>query len=500
MMSRWGFLLAALLGALAYPPVSLWPLAYVALVPFLLAATDTTRKRVFRSAWYGGVLFYSGVLYWVGLNSGAPWLLSALAGLALICIWATIWAIVAWAVHKAAIALSKAEAALLFVVTYQALEVFWGTGETSFPWTSWALPLSAFLPAIQIAEWIDTQGLSFLVLSINALLFLFWQSRKRAYLITGLALVILPSVWGAWRSPQVETSPRLVQAACVQANTPAETKWQTSSSDILAGHILLTDSLAGKGVEFICWPETAVPMPIRFRKWAADSLREVARRNDAIILTGATDYEILNGEQVPYNAAFAIRPDSFEFQKSTKIHLVPFGERIPGQRWFPLLGNLHLGQAEFSPGDSVVVFSGGTVPPFTCLICFEVVYSDIAADAVEKGAQFFGHITNDGWYGHSSGPYQHLALTRLRAVATRRSIVRAANTGISALILPNGRYIETLGYDVAGTIHGGIPARNDVTIAVKLAKVWTMFYYGLLAIVLAAQWMRVQRYGSPEAA
>lgn len=498
-LSRWGFLLAALLGALAFPPVSLWPLAYVALVPFIVSATDTSREKIFGSAWRAGILFFSGILYWVGLNSGAPWWISVIAGFALICILATIWGMVAWVVNRTAKALSKTEAALLFVVSYQALEIFWGTGEMSFPWATWALPLSASIPAMQIAEWIDVQGLAFLVLTINALFFLFWHARKRIYAVTALLLIVVPFGWGYLRSDELESSSRMIRAASIQANTPAETKWQMSSADILADHVELTDGVASKGVEFICWPETAVPMPIRFRGWAADTLRNLSKRSHAVLLTGGTDYDVApDGEQIPYNAAFAIRPDSLALQRSSKIHLVPFGERIPGQKWFPFLGNLHLGQAEFKPGDSVVVFSGGSVPPFTCLICFEVVYSDIAAEAVIKGAQFFGHVTNDGWYGHSSGPYQHLALSRLRAVATHRSIVRAANTGISALILPNGRYVETLGYDVAGSIWGDVPARQDITIAVRLAKLWPMLYYGLFAVVLSALWMRTQRYGSPE--
>lgn len=499
MLSRRGFLISAILGALAFPPVSLWPLAYFALVPFLAAATDTSRTKIFGAAWRGGVVFYAGVLYWVGLNSGAPWWVSAIAGGALVCILATIWGMVAWAVNRVAKSLSKIEAAALFVVTYQALEVFWGTGELSFPWATWALPLSAFIPAIQIAEWIDVQGLAFFVLSINALLFLYWLLRKRVLLGIALFMIAAPIIWGFVRLQDLESSEQMIRVASVQANIPAETKWQMSSAEILADHVEITDGISGKGVEFICWPETAVPMPIRFRGWAADSIRNLVRRSQAVLLTGATDYDVSpDGEQIPYNAAFAIRPDSLALQRSSKIHLVPFGERIPGQKWFPLLGNLHLGQAEFKPGDSVVVFSGGRIPPFTCLICFEVVYSDIAADAVRKGAQFFGHVTNDGWYGHSSGPYQHLALARLRAVATHRSIVRAANTGISALILPNGRYVEKLGYDTAGAVYGSIPARQDITVAVRLARLWPILYYGLFAIVLSVVWMRTQRYGSPE--
>ncbi|NUO18615.1 apolipoprotein N-acyltransferase [bacterium] len=499
MLSRRGFLIAAILGALAFPPVSLWPLAYVALVPFLIAAADMSSARKFGSAWRGGVVFYGGVLYWVGLNSGAPWWVSAIAGVALICVLATIWGLAAIAVKWAADRLSVAAAALFFVVAYQGLETFWGTGELSFPWATWALPLSAFLPAVQIAEWVDVQGLAFQVLCVNALFFLAWHHRRLLFVWLALTAILVPISIGYFRLNYVASGEPIIKAASVQANTPAESKWQMSSADILSDHVEITDGLGGRGVDFVCWPETAVPMPIRFRGWAADTIRNVVKRNNVVLLTGATDYDVSpDGQQIPYNAAFAIRPDSLALQRSSKIHLVPFGERIPGQNWFPILGNLHLGQAEFKPGDSVVVFSGGKVPPFACLICFEVVYPEIAAEAVLKGAQFFGHVTNDGWYGHSSGPYQHLSLARLRAVATHRSIVRAANTGISAIILPNGRIVESLGFDTAGAIFGEIPARQDITIAVRFAKLWPLLYYGLFAVVFAGLWMRAQRYGTTE--
>ncbi|MBK6910539.1 MAG: apolipoprotein N-acyltransferase [bacterium] len=499
-MRRWGFLLAAVIGALAFPPVSLWPLAYVALIPFLWAATDPARDRVFGPAWRAGLLFYGGVLYWVGLNSGAPWWASAIAGLALIAVLATTWGMTAWVVQRTARAINFRAAALIFVAAYQAIDIFWGTGEMSFPWATWALPLTASVPALQLAEVVDAQGLSFLVLIVNALLFLAWQTRRRPYALIGAALIVLPLLWGAWRSTQFDGGARTLEVAAVQANIPAELKWDMSSAEILDRHVALSDSIARiSTLDFLCWPETAVPMPIRFRQWAADSLRMLSERTNSVILTGGTDYDVLaDGEQVPYNAAFVVRPDTHGFQRSSKIHLVPFGERIPGQNWFPFLGNLHLGQAEFKPGDSVVVFSGGVIPPFTCLICFEVVYPDIAADAVLNGAQFFGHVTNDGWYGHSSGPYQHLALARLRAVAMRRAVVRSANTGISAIILPSGRYADRLGYDRTGVVSGAIPMRTDITVAARLATFWPTFYYGILALVIAALWMHVQRYGAPE--
>jgi len=497
MKRQWGFWLSAILGILAFPPLSLWPLAFIALVPFLWSATDPESPRVYRQAWRAGYLFFAGVLYWVGLNSGAPWWMSAIAAALMIAILATIWGMTAWAVKRASTALSLFESVLLFVVLYKALELFWGTGEMGFPWAEWGLALSSSIPAIQIAEWIDTPGLSFWVLTVNALLFLAWQRRCIGLGALALLLVIGPLLWGSHRAAQVDQSSAHFRAAAVQANTPAETKWQMSAADILSDHVKLTDELAADSIDFICWPETAVPSAIRYRHWAAESLYAVSNRTNAVILTGATDYIVSSDEgEIPLNAAFVIRPNSRALESSSKVRLVPFGERIPGQKWLPFLKNLHLGQAEFRPADSVTVFPAGTVPPFACLICFEVVFPEVAADAVQKGAQFFGHITNDGWYGNSSGPYQHLALTRLRAVVNRRSIVRSANTGVSALIFPSGRYVETLAFDRAGHISGDLPLRTDVTPAVRMSHSWPVIYYGLLLIVAAILWMRTQRYGA----
>jgi apolipoprotein N-acyltransferase len=185
-----------------------------------------------------------------------------------------------------------------------------------------------------------------------------------------------------------------------------------------------------------------------------------------------------------------IRPGSRALESSAKVHLVPFGERIPWQNVFPFLGKIRLGQAEFKPGDKPIVFTGKGVPPFGCLICFEVLFPEIGAHLVDQGARIFAHITNDGWYGDSPEPYQHLKFAQLRAVAARRSIVRAANTGISALILPSGKFVNTIGYDKAGFILGELPLRSDVTLSVRLVSFWYPFYIALLIGTWGAIWYR----------
>jgi apolipoprotein N-acyltransferase len=500
-LRRAGFFVAALLGILSFPPLGLWPLAYVAMVPFLAAAVDLSPRRAFRRAYLAGFVFFSAILYWIGLNSGAPVALSAASAVAVVAVLSTVWAITAWAVAKTAARVSIRCALIVFVSLYMFFEVFWGTGEIAFPWAVWGLTQTRCLPALQAADLGDIYGLSLWVLSLNALAFLLWHDRDhRRRLGWIFALVFLvPIVYGIVRLATFVPG-ESVSVAAVQANTPAEEKWQMAAEDIARSYIETTKPLTGTGTRLVVWPETATPTPLRFRPWLRDALDSLCNSTGMTLLTGATDYSFDSSRGwLPYNAAFLVRPGTPELLSSAKIHLVPFGERIPGQKWFPFLNKLHLGQAEWVPGKEVVVFPAQNgVPPLGCLICFEVVFPDLAADMVMRGARLLTTITNDGWYGNSSGPYQHLDLARLRAVAVRRSMVRSANTGISALIDPTGRVTERLGYNRVGSIHGTLPAYSGITLAARLAHWWLRIYTALLIAMLFVLWIKSGREHSAQ--
>ncbi|HEY3294850.1 MAG TPA: apolipoprotein N-acyltransferase [bacterium] len=490
-----GFLLSAVLGILSFPPVGIWPLSYVALIPFLASCVALPPKRARRWAYLGGFVFFAGLLYWLGLNSGAPPMLSAASVVVVVLILSTVWSITAGAVSLAARRFGLVTAMILFVVLYLFFEVFWGTGELGFPWALWGLTQIGFLPAAQLADLGDVYGLSLWVVSLNALLFLLWKipaRRKQIGLITALTFVV-PLLYGIIRLSTFSFGPP-VQVAAVQANTPVEEKWEMSAEDIAQSYLKTSAPLVGTGTRLVVWPETATPTPLRYRQWLSDELHTFCDGSNMTLLTGATDYEqdSVRG-MVPLNSAFLIRPGTRELLSSAKIHLVPFGERIPAQKIFPFLHRLHLGQAEWEPGKSVVVFPPNNgIPASGCLICFEVVFPDLAADMTRGGARLLTTITNDGWYGNSSGPYQHLDLARLRAIAVRRSIVRSANTGISALILPTGAMSKTLGYNRAGEIHGTVPEQTEITLAAWLAHIWLPFYGAILLLTLVVLWIKVR--------
>lgn len=492
-------LLSAILGILAFPPVALWPLSYVALIPFLDAAASLPPRKAWKWGYWSGFLFFGGLLYWIGLNSGAPWPLSMASMLALVAILATVWGLTAWAVARAAQSVPLPWVVVLFACLYAFQEVWWGTGELSFPWAVWGLTQIGFLPAAQMADVIDIFGLSTWVLAINGLIFLIWRHppwRKRALAIV-VALFVIPLIYGIVRLNTFEFG-RPVSVAAVQASTPAEEKWQMSPEEILEDHLRLSQPLAQTGTELIVWPETATPMPLRYRPQSIQKIQSFADSARVVLITGATDYETDSEHgMLPYNAAFLFRPGTRELLSSAKIHLVPFGERIPWQSVFPFLGKIRLGQAEFRPGKGPVVYPAtGEVPPMGCLICFEVLFPEISGDLVFGGAQVLTQLTNDGWYGNSSGPYQHLELTRLRAIASRRSIVRAANTGISAMIEPTGRVQKRLGYNRVGYIEGVLPAQTNITLSTRLRRIWLPFYTGLLLAILSALYMKTRRAAS----
>ncbi len=332
------------------------------------------------------------------------------------------------------------------------------------------------------------------MLALNAIAFVWWTTRARRPAIAFLLVLIVPVLYGVVRLQQVEGGTP-VRVAAVQANTPAEDKWQIPAEDIAQSYLNTSRPLMGTDTRLVVWPETATPTALRYRPWLRNALQHFSDSTGMSLLTGATDYEMdpVRGQQ-PFNAAFLIRPGSHDLLRSAKIHLVPFGERIPFQSVFPFLSKLHLGQAEWVPGKSVVVFpEHNGVPPFGCLICYEVIFPEIASDMVRQGALLLTTITNDGWYGNSSGPYQHLALARLRAISMRRSIVRAANTGISALILPTGEVQTKLAYNRAGQISGTVPARSEVTVAARLSRVWLPFYSLSLLVMIGLVFYQSRR-------
>ena len=469
--ARFGFLLAAVLGVLSFPPLPLAPLAWVCLVPFLWACSYLSPGKAFGQAYVAGLVFFGGICYWIGLNRGAPPALAWASALAVVAILALNWAISAalcsWAMGRV-----REWGAILLPFVYVSLEMFFGLGEMGFCWPIWALSQARLPLPCQICDLTDVFGLSFWVVALNSLLFLVIRFRgtlRWRIAAVGVIVFAIPWIYGAFRLSELHFSKR-VRVGVVQVNIPAERKWEMPADETLTLYKTQSEIVLAARPSFLVWPETAVPVPLRFRQWAREEVHHWVDSVGVPLLTGALDYETNGeGDALPFNAAFQVSPGSRELPCYAKMHLVPFGERIPGQRLFPFLGKIRLGQAEFAPGKMLMIFQPLPEVRAGCLICFEVVFPEVAAGFVRQGVEIFVNMTNDGWYGNSSGPYQHLDLTRLRAIVTRRSIARAANTGISALIEPTGRTICKAGVGRRSALVAELPLCSSVTFAVRHA-------------------------------
>jgi apolipoprotein N-acyltransferase len=202
----------------------------------------------------------------------------------------------------------------------------------------------------------------------------------------------------------------------------------------------MTRDVVRRGAEYVLWPESSTPFMFEEDDAGEAAVRALAREVGVPILLGS-DQIVRDGIPRMYNAAFLVTGEGETAAVYRKIHLVPFGEYIPMKNWLTFVSPLVDSLAEFAPGDSMVMIPVGSHLTSTA-ICYEVVYPSLVRQAVEGGSQLLTTITNDGWYGQSSAPYQHFALASMRAIEQGRYLVRAANTGISGVVDPYGRVVQ----------------------------------------------------------
>ncbi|MBI5810560.1 MAG: apolipoprotein N-acyltransferase, partial [Deltaproteobacteria bacterium] len=190
----------------------------------------------------------------------------------------------------------------------------------------------------------------------------------------------------------------------------------------------------------IVWPETAVPFYLGRGGPSDASVGDIAKEAGSYILTGSPSYNYnqmaAKGEY--FNSAYLFSPEGVVAGRYDKIHLVPFGEYVPMHRFLPFINKLTAGVGDFKAGPGPIPISSA-LGPIGVIICYEAIFPEISRGLVRNGAALLVNITNDAWFGRSSAPYQHFEMSVLRAVENRSYLVRAANTGISAVVDPAGR-------------------------------------------------------------
>ncbi|HTI43212.1 MAG TPA: apolipoprotein N-acyltransferase [Vicinamibacterales bacterium] len=444
-------LVSGALLALSFPRYGHPALAWIALVPLLVALAQKRHPplKAFLLGLTSGFIYFAGTLYWTGTVirtfGGIP-LPAAMLGVVLLALYQGFFPALFALISSRLIARGGLAAVFLSAAAWIATEFFRGVVFGGFPWVLLGDSQVTVLPVAQLASVLGVYGVSGLVAFINAAIAyaMLTNGRRRAVAIAAAAGVLIATgAWGAARIADgaLTRAGTPIRVGLIQANIAQEDKWKAGEARrIFTTYIAMTRDAVKRGAEYVIWPESATPFMFENDPAGQEALRALAREVRVPILFGS-DQEVTRPEPALYNAAFLVTPDGRTAAVYRKIHLVPWGEFIPMKRLLFFVSPLVDSFTDFSPGTEMVLLPIGSHLASTA-ICYEVVYPSLIRRAVQGGSELLTTITNDAWYGHSSAPYQHFALASMRAIEQGRYLARAANTGISGVIDPYGRIVR----------------------------------------------------------
>lgn len=502
---------AGLLSVLAFAPFFLWPVLFLTL-PVLVWLIDgplddgdlnkparldaSTLKAAFRDGWWWGFGFFIGGLFWVGeaflveadkFAWALPLAVVAMpAGLALFYGAAAAAARTAWSPGVARL--------LVLAVALAAADWLRGHILTGFPWNVLGYALTSPLTLMQSASVLGIYGLSLWAVMIFTAPLVMAAGDGTAAMDTrrgwrkGLAIAAIPlavlTLFGVIRlsagpAPMLDN----IKLRIVQPSVPQREKWLPEKQrEIFQLHLGLSRRNAAgvvddlKGVTHVVWPEAAMPFrPLEHRE-ALDAIGELLVGGSYLVSGGlrVVRPEAVAGQPPPqpraYNSLFFFGPGGGLAALYDKIRLVPFGEFLPLQPWLEAIGLEQLTRQRGGFSTGIVprpLITVGGLPPAAVLICYEAIFAGSVVQGSERPGVII-NVTNDGWFGDTTGPRQHFHQTRVRAVEEGVPIIRAANNGISAMVGPDGSVLSFLGMNVRGVIDSGLPAALPVPVYARL--------------------------------
>lgn len=466
-------LLLGALAALALPPIHAVPLLVIAFTGLVWLVDGTRRTgEAFRVGWWFGLGHFAAGIYWIAnalltdpVRFG--WMIPPVVG--------GLAAVLALFPGLAAAGMRRlgGDGPARVVV----LAGMWVFGEwlrgwvlSGFPWNLIGYAWAFSDPMNQLAALTGSWGLSLLTVLAAAMPAVLgdWRldGRGRARLWIGagsiaLAALLLAATWigGAWRLPDGPSATvpdvrlRIVQAAI----DPALKNKADLREANLGRHLRLTIDTPGfTDATHVIWPETAAQFLLEHDPEVRRAVATAAPPG-GLILTGAPRGEIENGRLVQlWNSLVAVNPAAAIVGSFDKFHLVPLGEYVPLRELLPFINKVTPGSMDFSAGPGPVTLRLPGLPPVGPLICYEVIFPGAVVNAEDRPSWLL-NLTNDAWFGTSSGPYQHFVSARLRAVEEGLPLVRAANTGISGVVDAYGRVTARMGLGDVGVIDADLP-------------------------------------------
>lgn len=480
--------------ALAFAPVNALPLFAIGMIGLVWTAELAGRRRsAFWTGWWWGFGHCLAGFFWIA-NSFLidpvrfGWMVPpVIAGLAAyMAVYPALAVAASW--HRTASPLARV---LLLAGTWTVAEWLRGHVFTGFPWNLVAYVWSFDPAMMQSAALWGSWGLGFLTVLSAGLLSLTGRADRRLSLRAGgacLALLVALYGFGAWRLASGEAAqpgPSGITLRLVQGNIDQWEKLTGAHRDRdIAEHLRLSVQTPGLDkVRAVIWPETAATVFLdRSDDWR--NYVAAAAPPGGLLITGTLRGDPPQGEPDHYwNSVAVINPAGHIIASADKFHLVPLGEYVPMRDILgSFIGKLTAGAGDFSAGPGPITVHVPGLPPFSPLICYEVIFPGAVTDPDDRPGWLL-NVTNDGWFGRSPGPYQHFASARFRAVEEGLPLARAANTGISAMVDPFGRVTASLPLGTEGALDVLLPAPLSPTL---FARTDLLLPAGLVVLALAA--------------
>jgi apolipoprotein N-acyltransferase len=454
----------------------------------------------FKMGYCFGLGFFGFSLYWVNyamlVDISRFWWIIPIGLTAIPGVLGLFTACATWVFSRLKPALKPWTHSLLFAFILTLVE--WVCGHyffTGFPWCLMGYTWSGVTPVCQLAALAGVYGLSFFMYFISAHVgtFIFKGIVPRPAWYAGpLSALMVTALLLAWGSYRLITHPTVFHdqvIRLVQPNIEQTRKWNFEATyEVFQEHLTLSD-IRGltNPIALVVLPESAISWLPKFLEEDNDRRTYMAHylQKESHMIVGASRFITTpEGGQV-FNSLLAI--DDAGVVKATfdKFHLLPFGEYLPLRQWleqiFPgTLRKFTAGERDFTPGPGPRTISLGAFPSFSPLICYEVVFPHCVIDPSSKRPEWLLNITNDGWFYDSLGPYQHLHIARMRTIEEGLPLTRVANTGISAMIDPCGRILQTLALGTTGVIDTPLPKAIPTMPPYAMWGDWILLWAGII--------------------
>lgn len=473
----------------AFPPFWVLPLAVVAFSGLLWMLQERTgsNKQLFAIGWWFGFGHHTTGLYWIcialGIDGGAYWWMMPFA-LCLLPAYLSLY-IGAIGVLMRKRQLSPARQVALFAVLWVIMEWLRAHLIYGFPWNIAGYAWTLSDATLQSASVLGVYGMSlWLVLFCGAFSLLASWSQKpsRVAFTAVLMLSVAATGWGMWRihtaESRVDGNSPTVNVRLVQANVEQSLKWDPQHQlQALEQHVNMSMMPAEQGFtpDYIIWPETAMPYALREGSRWLPVLAGIAPPNGGVI-TGAIRHNGDESNWQVWNSLQMVAPDAVVAESYDKHILVPFGEFIPFRDILPIEKITH-GATDFSAGEGAALFPLSGALAVQPLICYEAIFPEFRTNTRNARPHWLLNVTNDAWFGTSTGPYQHLHMARTRAVEQGVPLVRAANTGVSAVFDGYGRMQGHIALNKQDILDSTLPKRI-------IAPTWYSVYGEATLVIL----------------